>query len=126
MDIFKKFTLLTFSLVAITAFADAPGDEVVNDEASDSNVETTVASEDAGSSAMEPAVDAGDGSVENIVVTGSAFGISQYKTSQPVTIISGEEILRNNYTNAASALFDLPQIQVSASTSGDQDGLQAG
>ena len=32
MDIFKKFTLLTFSLVAISAFADAPGDEVDSDE----------------------------------------------------------------------------------------------
>ena len=126
MDIFKKFTLLTFALVSVAAFADAPGDDVESSPSSDDVVETTVASEDTASSAMNVAVDEGDGEVENVVVTGSAFGISQYKTSQPVTIISGEEILRNNYTNAASALFDLPQISVSASTAGDQDGLQAG
>jgi outer membrane receptor protein involved in Fe transport len=126
MDIFKKFTLLTFALVSVAAFADAPGDDVESSSSSDDVVETTVASEDTASSAMNVAVDEGDGEVENVVVTGSAFGISQYKTSQPVTIISGEEILRNNYTNAASALFDLPQISVSASTAGDQQGLQAG
>jgi outer membrane receptor protein involved in Fe transport len=127
MDIFKKFTLLTFALVSVSAFADAPGDEVEsNNTSSDDVVESTVASEDTTSSSMNAAVDAGDGDVENVVVTGSKFAISQYKTSQPITIISGEEILRNNYTNAASALFDLPQISVSASTSGDQSGLQAG
>ena len=128
MDIFKKFTLLTFSLVAISAFADAPGDEVDSDESSDDVVETTVASEEtsASSAGMQTAVDAGDGDVENVVVTGSKFEISQYKTSQPVTIISGEEINRRGFTNAAAALFDLPQISVSASTAGDQEGLQAG
>jgi outer membrane receptor protein involved in Fe transport len=132
MDIFKKFTLLTFSLVAITALADAPGDEVDNVESNDvaveASVESTVASAETASdsSVMQTAVDAGDGDVENVVVTGSKFEISQYKTSQPVTIISGEEIQRRGFTNAASALFDLPQISVSASTSGDQDGLQAG
>ena len=127
MDIFKKFTLLTFALVSVSAFADAPGDEVEsNNTSSDDVVESTVASEDTTSSSMNAAVDAGDGDVENVVVTGSKFAISQYKTSQPITIISGEEILRNNYTNAASALFDLPQISVSASTAGDQSGLQAG
>ena len=128
MDIFKKFTLLTFSLVAISAFADAPGDEVDSAESSDDVVETTVASEEtsASSAGMQTAVDAGDGDVENVVVTGSKFEISQYKTSQPVTIISGEEINRRGFTNAAAALFDLPQISVSASTAGDQEGLQAG
>ena len=50
MDIFKKFTLLTFSLVAISAFADAPGDEVDSAESSDDVVETTVASEEPSSS----------------------------------------------------------------------------
>ena len=96
MDIFKKFTLLTFSLVAITALADAPGDEVDSADSNDDVVETTVASEETASSSagMQTAVDAGDGDVENVVVTGSKFEISQYKTSQPVTIISGEEIQR--------------------------------
>ena len=128
MDIFKKLTLLTFSLVAITALADAPGDEVNSAESDDVAVETTVASEETTSSStsMQTAVDAGDGDVENVVVTGSKFEISQYKTSQPVTIISGDEIQRRGFTNAASALFDLPQISVSTSTSGDQSGLQAG
>ena len=127
MDIFKKFTLLTFALVSVSAFADAPGDEVEsNNTSSDDVVESTVASEDTASSSMNAAVDAGDGDVENVVVTGSKFEISQYKTSQPVTIISGEEIQRRGFTNAASALFDLPQISVSASTSGDQNGLQSG
>ena len=126
MDIFKKFTLLTFALVSVAAFADAPGDDVESSSSSDDSVETTVASEDTASSAMNVAVDEGDGEVENVVVTGSKFEISQYKTSQPVTIISGEEIQRRGFTNAASALFDLPQISVSASTSGDQNGLQAG
>ena len=128
MDIFKKFTLLTFSLVAITALADAPGDEVDSADSNDDVVETTVASEETASSSagMQTAVDAGDGDVENVVVTGSKFEISQYKTSQPVTIISGEEIQRRGFTNAAAALFDLPQISVSASTAGDQEGLQAG
>ena len=128
MDIFKKFTLLTFSLVALTAFADAPGDEVDSSESDDVVVETTVASEESTSSStgMQTAVDAGDGDVENVVVTGSKFEISQYKTSQPVTIISGDEIQRRGFTNAASALFDLPQISVSASTAGNQSGLQSG
>jgi len=125
MDIFKKFTLLTFALVSVAAFADAPGD-VESSSSSDDVVETSVVSEDTASSAMNVAVDEGDGEVENVVVTGSKFEISQYKTSQPVTIISGEEIQRRGFTNAASALFDLPQISVSASTSGDQNGLQAG
>ena len=110
MDIFKKFTLLTFALVSVAAFADAPGDDVESSSSSDDSVETTVASEDTASSAMNVAVDEGDGEVENVVVTGSKFEISQYKTSQPVTIISGEEIQRRGFTNAASALFDLPQI----------------
>ena len=128
MDIFKKFTLLTFSLVAITALADAPGDEVDSADSNDDVVETTVASEETASSSagMQTAVDAGDGDVENVVVTGSKFEISQYKTSQPVTIISGEEIQRRGFTNAAAALFDLPQISVSTSTAGDQSGLQSG
>ena len=132
MDIFKKFTLLTFSLVAIIALADAPGDEVDNAESNDdvveASVESTVASAETASdpSGMQTAVDAGDGDVENVVVTGSKFEISQYKTSQPVTIISGDEIQRRGFTDAAAALFDLPQISVSASTSGDQSGLQAG
>ena len=132
MDIFKKFTLLAFSLVAITALADAPGDEVDNVESNDvaveASVESTVASAETASdsSGMQTAVDAGDGDVENVVVTGSKFEISQYKTSQPVTIISGDEIQRRGFTNAAAALFDLPQISVSASTSGNQNGLQAG
>ena len=46
MDIFKRLTLLTFALVSVSAFADAPGDEVEsNNTASDDAVETTVASE---------------------------------------------------------------------------------
>jgi outer membrane receptor protein involved in Fe transport len=127
MDIFKKFTLLTFALVSVSAFADAPGDEVEsNNTASDDVVESTVASQETASSSMNAAVDEGDGDVENVVVTGSKFEISQYKTSQPVTIISGEEIARRGFTNAASAVFDLPQISVSASTAGDQSGLQSG
>ena len=127
MDIFKKFTLLTFALVSVSALADAPGDEVEsNNTSSDDDVESTVASEDTASSSMNAAVDAGDCDVENVVVTGSKFEISQYKTSQPVTIISGEEIQRRGFTNAASAVFDLPQISVSASTAGDQSGLQSG
>jgi hypothetical protein len=71
MDIFKKFTLLTFALVSVSAFADAPGDEVEsNNTSSDDVVESTVASEDTASSSMNAAVDEGDGDVENVVVTG--------------------------------------------------------
>ena len=69
MDIFKKFTLLTFALVSVSAFADAPGDEVEsNNTSSDDVVESTVASEDTASSSMNAAVDAGDGDVENVSV----------------------------------------------------------
>ena len=54
--------------MAISAFADAPGDEVDSAESSDDVVETTVASEEtsAGSAGMQTAVDAGDGDVENV------------------------------------------------------------
>ena len=38
MDIFKKFTLLTFALVAVSAIADAPGDEVDSNNTSSDDV----------------------------------------------------------------------------------------
>lgn len=80
MDIFKKFTLLTFALVSVAAFADAPGD-VESSSSSDDVVETSVVSEDTASSTMNVAVDEGDGEVENVVVTGSKFEISQDRKS---------------------------------------------
>ena len=115
-----KFFAIFFAFFSLTIVADNPVDP---DETATETVEMSETTE---STPMTTAVDEGDGDIENVVVTGSKFEISQYKTSQPITVITGDEIKRRGFTNAASAVFDLPSVFVTASTSGEQTGLVSG
>jgi len=120
-----KFLAIFIAFFSLSATADNPGDA---DVASTNNVETVEVSETvaADDSALTSAVDAGDGDIENVVTTGSKFEVSQYKTAQPITVITAEEIKTRGYTNAASAVFDLPSVFATTSTGGNQSGLVAG
>ena len=115
-----KFFAIFFAFFSLTIVADNPVDP---DETATETVEMSETTE---SAPMTTAVDEGDGDIENVVVTGSRFEISQYKTSQPITVITGDEIKRRGFTNAAAAVFDLPSVFATTSTSGEQTGLVAG
>ena len=111
-----RFLAIYFAFFSLSVLADNPGDVT--------EAETVVEE----SSMVEESSEAAssDGDIEDIVVTGTRFGVSQYKSSQPITIITAEDIKVQGYTNAASAVFDLPSVFVSANTAGDQTGLVAG
>ena len=111
-----RFLAIFFAFFSLSVLADNPGDVT--------EAETVVEE----SSMVEESSEAAssDGDIEDIVVTGTRFGVSQYKSSQPITIITAEDIKVQGYTNAAAAVFDLPSVFVSASTAGDQTGLVAG
>jgi len=64
--------------------------------------------------------------VEEIIILGSRIARDPLDLAQPVTIISGEEYELRAYTNAASALTDIPGVGSVNSLSGDQGGLGAG
>jgi iron complex outermembrane receptor protein len=70
--------------------------------------------------------EAEDSQVEEIIVLGSRIARDPLDLAQPVTIISGEEYELRAYTNAASALTDIPGVGSVNSLSGDQGGLGAG
>jgi outer membrane receptor protein involved in Fe transport len=67
-----------------------------------------------------------DESIEEVITTGSRIARNPLEMAQPITIISGDEIRQRAYTNAASALIDLPEVGSVNSLSGDQAGLGAG
>ena len=58
-----------------------------------------------------------DADIEDVLLLVQDSG-SQYKSSQPITIITADDIRVQGYTNAASAVFDLPSVFASASTAG--------
>ena len=64
--------------------------------------------------------------VEEIIVLGSRIARNPLDLAQPVTIISGEEYEIRAYTNAASALTDVPGVGSVNSLAGNQAGLGAG
>jgi iron complex outermembrane receptor protein len=70
--------------------------------------------------------EAEDSQVEEIIILGSRIARDPLDLAQPVTIISGEEYELRAYTNAASALTDIPGVGSVNSLSGDQGGLGAG
>jgi len=111
-----RFLAIFFAFFSLSVLADNPGDV----EEAESVVEESSMAEGSAEVASS------DGDIEDIVVTGTRFGVSQYKSSQPITIITAEDIRVQGYTNAASAVFDLPSVFASASTAGDQTGLVAG
>jgi len=118
-----KFLAIFVAFFSLTALADNPEVEASSDVTETVEMSETISAD---SSSDDSAVDANDGDIENVVTTGSRFEISQYKTSQPITIITADEIANKGYTNAASAVFDLPSVFASAGTGGDQTGLVAG
>lgn len=67
-----------------------------------------------------------DESIEEVITTGSRIARNPLEMAQPITIISGDEIRQRAYTNAASALTDLPEVGSVNSLAGDQGGLGAG
>ena len=111
-----RFLAIFFAFFSLTVLADNPGDV---EEAESVVEESSMAEESA-------EVASSDGDIEDIVVTGTRFGVSQYKSSQPITIITAEDIRVQGYTNAASAVTDLPSVFASTNTAGDQTGLVAG
>ena len=116
-----RFLAIFIAFFSLSVTADNPGDEA------DASSESVVAESNMSSSETSDETSSADTSdVEDVVVTGSRFGVSQYKSSQPITIITADDIRVQGYTNAASAVFDLPSVFASASTSGDQSALVAG
>ena len=71
-------------------------------------------------------VEVDDDQIEEVITTGSRISRNPLDLAQPVTIISGEEYEIRAYTNAASALTDVPGVGSVNSLSGDQAGLGAG
>ena len=67
-----------------------------------------------------------DESIEEVITTGSRIARNPLEMAQPITIISGDEIRQRAYTNAASALTDLPEVGSVNSLSGDQGSMGAG
>jgi iron complex outermembrane receptor protein len=67
-----------------------------------------------------------DESIEEVITTGSRIARNPLEMAQPITIISGDEIRQRAYTNAASALTDLPEVGSVNSLSGDQSSMGAG
>ena len=67
-----------------------------------------------------------DESIEEVITTGSRIARNPLEMAQPITIISGDEIRQRAYTNAASALIDLPEVGSVNSLSGDQGSMGAG
>ena len=116
-----RFLAIFIAFFSLSVTADNPGDEA------DASSESVVAESNMSSSETSDETSSADTSdVEDVVVTGTRFGVSQYKSSQPITIITADDIRVQGYTNAASAVFDLPSVFASASTAGDQSGLVAG
>jgi outer membrane cobalamin receptor len=116
-----RFLAIFIAFFSLSVTADNPGDEA------DASSESVVAESNMSSSETSDETSSADASdVEDVVVTGTRFGVSQYKSSQPITIITADDIRVQGYTNAASAVFDLPSVFASASTAGDQDALVAG
>lgn len=113
-----RFLAIFVAFFSLSVLADNPGD---TEEA-----DTVVAESSMADESSESAAASSDGDIEDVVVTGTRFGVSQYKSSQPITIITADDIRVQGYTNAASAVFDLPSVFASASTAGDQDGIVAG
>ena len=64
--------------------------------------------------------------IEEVITTGSRISRNPLELAQPVTIITGDEYRARAYTNAASALTDLPEVGSVNSLAGDQGGLGAG
>ena len=97
---FSLFALLAVSIFSFSAFAQ------------DTDADNEVEAEDDG--------------IEEIITLGSRIARNPLDLAQPVTIISGEEYEIRAYTNAASALTDVPGVGSVNSLSGDQAGLGAG
>ena len=110
-----RILAIFFAFFSLSVLADNPGDEVAENVVQ----ETSMADESA-------EVTSSDADIEDVVVTGTRFGVSQYKSSQPITIITADDIRVQGYTNAASAVFDLPSVFASANTAGNQNSLVAG
>ena len=103
---FKSTKFSLFALLAVSIFS------------------LSVFAQDADTDNNEVEVD--DDQVEEIITTGSRISRNPLELAQPVTIISGEEYEIRAYTNAASALTDVPGVGSVNSLSGDQSGLGAG
>ena len=100
-----RFLAIFIAFFSLSVTADNPGDEA------DASSESVVAESNMSSSETSDETSSADASdVEDVVVTGTRFGVSQYKSSQPITIITADDIRVQGYTNAASAVFDLPSV----------------
>ena len=64
--------------------------------------------------------------IEEVVTTGSRIARDPLTSAQPLTIISGDEILQRGYTNAAQSVFDVPGVRITEDGTGNQGSLGAG
>ena len=64
--------------------------------------------------------------IEEVITTGSRIARDPLNSSQPLTIISGEELVQRGYTNAAQSVFDVPGVRITENGTGNQGGLGAG
>ena len=81
-----RFLAIFIAFFSLSVTADNPGDEA------DASSESVVAESDMSSSETSDETSSADTSdVEDVVVTGTRFGVSQYKSSQPITIITADD-----------------------------------